>query len=36
MQAVRRGLTSLGVSKGDRVGLVLPNCPQNVIAYYVP
>ena len=27
-------LTSLGVRKGDRVGLVLPNCPQYVIGYY--
>lgn len=27
-------LVSLGVSKGDRVGLLLPNCPQYVIAYY--
>ncbi len=27
-------LASLGVKKGDRVGLVLPNCPQYVIAYY--
>jgi long-chain acyl-CoA synthetase len=29
-----RVLTSLGVRKGDRVGLVLPNCPQYVIGYY--
>ena len=27
-------LAELGVGKGDRVGLVLPNCPQYVIAYY--
>jgi long-chain acyl-CoA synthetase len=27
-------LASLGVGKGDRVGLILPNCPQYVIAYY--
>ena len=27
-------LASLGVHKGDRVGLILPNCPQYVIAYY--
>ncbi|WP_018133339.1 long-chain-fatty-acid--CoA ligase [Effusibacillus pohliae] len=28
------GLLSLGVQKGDRVGIILPNCPQSVIAYY--
>ncbi|HEX9121929.1 MAG TPA: long-chain fatty acid--CoA ligase [Actinomycetota bacterium] len=27
-------LSSLGVGKGDRVALVMPNCPQYVIAYY--
>ncbi len=27
-------LTQLGVEKGDRVALMLPNCPQMVIAYY--
>jgi long-chain acyl-CoA synthetase len=27
-------LTTLGVTRGDRVGLILPNCPQYVIAYY--
>ncbi|HVE74617.1 MAG TPA: AMP-binding protein [Mycobacteriales bacterium] len=27
-------LNRLGVSKGDRVALVLPNCPQNVIAFF--
>jgi long-chain acyl-CoA synthetase len=27
-------LASLGVKKGDRVGLVLPNCPQFVVAFY--
>jgi long-chain acyl-CoA synthetase len=27
-------LTNLGVGRGDRVGLLLPNCPQYVIAYY--
>ena len=29
-----RVLSSLGVRAGDRVGLVLPNCPQYVISYY--
>ncbi len=28
------GLQSLGLNKGDRVGLLLPNIPQFVIAYY--
>jgi len=27
-------LGALGVKKGDRVGLHLPNCPQYIIAYY--
>ncbi|BEP13190.1 long-chain fatty acid--CoA ligase [Acidothermaceae bacterium B102] len=27
-------LETLGVTKGDRVALILPNCPQNVIAFY--
>lgn len=27
-------LASMGVEKGDRVALILPNCPQYVIAYY--
>lgn len=27
-------LTALGVRKGDRVAVMLPNCPQSVIAYY--
>jgi long-chain acyl-CoA synthetase len=27
-------LTTLGVKKGDRVAIMLPNCPQAVIAYY--
>jgi long-chain acyl-CoA synthetase len=27
-------LVKLGVKKGDRVALILPNCPQYVIAYY--
>lgn len=28
------GLRSRGVRKGDRVALVLPNCPQHVVAFY--
>src|SRR3954451_8138818 len=28
------GLASLGVVPGDRVALVLPNCPQHVIAFF--
>ncbi len=28
------GFQALGVKKGDRVGLFLPNCPQYVICYY--
>ncbi len=27
-------LAGLGVQKGDRVAIVLPNCPQNVIAFF--
>ncbi|WP_018933194.1 long-chain-fatty-acid--CoA ligase [Gracilibacillus lacisalsi] len=27
-------LKDLGVEKGDRVAIMLPNCPQSVIAYY--
>jgi long-chain acyl-CoA synthetase len=28
------GLVSLGVTRGDRVALVLPNCPQHVVAFF--
>ena len=28
------GMTDMGIKKGDRVGLMLPNCPQIIIAYY--
>lgn len=28
------GLISLGIAKGDRVAIMLPNCPQAVVAYY--
>lgn len=27
-------LLRLGVRKGDRIAIMLPNCPQEVIAYY--
>jgi len=27
-------LRTLGIHKGDRVAIMLPNCPQNVIGYY--
>lgn len=29
-----QGLADLGVKRGDRVALVLPNCPEHVIAFY--
>jgi long-chain acyl-CoA synthetase len=29
-----RALAAMGVRKGDRVGFVLPNCPQYVIGFY--
>lgn len=29
-----KGLQELGVKKGDKVGLFLPNCPNFVVAYY--
>ena len=29
-----RGLFALGIRKGDRVALLLPNCPQMVISFY--
>ncbi|MDO5500673.1 MAG: AMP-binding protein, partial [Propionibacteriaceae bacterium] len=28
------GLRRLGVRQGDRVGIMLPNCPQHVVAFY--
>ncbi len=31
---VAEGLRRLGVGPGDSVALVMPNCPQNVIAFY--
>jgi long-chain acyl-CoA synthetase len=29
-----KGLQNLGYKKGDRIGLLLPNCPMFVVAYY--
>jgi len=34
IQRAAEGLRRLGVKKGDRVALVLPNCPQHVVAFY--
>ncbi|MFO7173724.1 MAG: long-chain fatty acid--CoA ligase [Bacillota bacterium] len=34
VRAMARALADLGVQPGDRVALMLPNCPQYVIAYY--
>ena len=31
---VAEGLRRLGVRAGDRVALILPNCPQHVVAFY--
>jgi long-chain acyl-CoA synthetase len=31
---VAAGLQALGIEKGDRVALMMPNCPQFVIAYF--
>lgn len=31
---IARGLQGMGVGKGTRVGLFMPNCPQFVMAYY--
>lgn len=33
-ERVAEGLRTLGVAAGDRVALVLPNCPQHVVAFY--
>ena len=33
MRQFAAALKSLGVKKGDRVGLMLPNCP-HVVSYY--
>ncbi|WP_121258149.1 long-chain-fatty-acid--CoA ligase [Nocardioides ferulae] len=34
VQRVAEGLRMLGVGPGDRVALLMPSCPQNVIAFY--
>ena len=34
MLRMANALTGMGVKKGDRVGIALPNCPQYVIAYH--
>lgn len=34
IERAAEGLRRLGVGKGDRVALILPNCPQHVVAFY--
>lgn len=34
VQRMAAGLTGLGVKAGTRVAIMLPNCPQTIIAYY--
>ncbi len=34
VERAAEGLRRVGVTKGDRVALVLPNCPQHVVAFY--
>ncbi|WP_350349399.1 long-chain-fatty-acid--CoA ligase [Agromyces sp. G08B096] len=34
IERVAEGLRILGVQKGDPVALVLPNCPQHIVAFY--
>jgi len=34
IERAAEGLRQLGVGKGDRVALILPNCPQHVVAFY--
>ncbi|GAA4366639.1 long-chain-fatty-acid--CoA ligase [Paeniglutamicibacter cryotolerans] len=34
VERAAEGLRRLGVRSGDRVALILPNCPQHVIAFY--
>lgn len=34
VELAAEGLRRLGVSAGDRVALVLPNCPEHIVAFY--
>lgn len=34
VERVAQGLKELGVEAGDRVAIVLPNCPQHIVAFY--
>lgn len=34
IERAAEGLRKLGVKAGDRVALILPNCPQHVVAFY--
>lgn len=34
VQRAAEGLRLMGVEAGDRVAIVLPNCPQHIVAYY--
>ena len=34
VQRAAEGLRRLGVEAGDRVAIVLPNCPQHIVAFY--
>ena len=34
IQRAAAGLTALGVGAGDPVAIVLPNCPQHIVAFY--
>ena len=34
IQSFAGHLETLGIGRGDKIGLILPNCPQYIIAYY--
>ena len=34
VRAAAAGLKAFGIRPGDRVAIVLPNCPQHVVAFY--